>query len=326
MGLPTLDKTWLHNVNNILRTTGTALGDNRQLLLAIKNAMIGFGSSPWTVRGSSSSVAAGLDNVDRWAAVANLVWANAGSAHSWIVLKNTALGTNVELCIDLASTNSYSMAVVMSFGAAFTGGSTTARPTSTDEVAIGSGISYNWHGLGTATYDCVWHALHSTDGEATRIFVTAYNNVCAMWASFDKVKSPPTGWAVPVVACWLDTGTNRNTGNPQFAALNDYPLLYGRMSTGSMTLYGTAEGVYGSMVGEARYAYNDISSEWMLSPFGVASETPNARGRHGTLYDLFWGAIYRQPGDTWPDDNTRQFVQVGHVVVPWNGTVPQFGL
>ena len=331
MTLPVLDKTWQYNVNNILRTTGTALGDNQKLVRAIKNAMIGFGLGAWTVRGSSNGASAwGLDNVDRWAADVNLIWANAGTNHSWIVLKNTALGANVEVCIDLRSTTPSRIDVVMSYAAPFAGGSLSARPTSAgDEIYLTQGATtgYAYHNLGdNVTFDCVWHVLHSTDGQATRIFVSKYDNTCAMWANFDKVKNPASGWTVPVVGCWLDAGTSKNNGNPQFVALNDFAFQYGRQAATSITLYSTSEGLYASMVGEERYSYNDISNEWALTPVGLASETPNARGRHGTLYDLYWGSIYRQPGDTWPDDTSRQFIQVGHLVVPWNGTVPQFGL
>jgi hypothetical protein len=337
MTLPVLDKTWQFNVNNVLRTTGTALGDNQKLLRAVKNAMIGFGLGAWTVRGSSDAATFGLDNVDRWTTDAKLVWANAGVNHSWIVLKNTALGANVELCLDLRSTVPSRIDAVMSFGSAFgagggSGGSLTARPTSTDEVVVNGGAAGGWdyHGLGAnTTFDCTWHVLHSTDGQATRIFYCRYTNVCAMWANFDKVKNAPGGWAVPAIGCL-------GSGDPLFSSLNDNAYQVGRMSTGPMSLYCTSEGIFGcylvppsstgAMLGETDYSYNDISNEWAITPVGVASQTPNARGRHGTLYDLGWGSIYRQPGDTWPNDNTRQFIQVGHLVVPWNGSIPQFGL
>ena len=330
MALPALDKTWQFNVNNIQRTTGTALGDNQKLVRALKNALIGFGLSAWTVRGSSNSAAFGLDNVDRWLADANLVWANAGTNHSWIVLKNTNLGANVEVCIDLRSTTPSRIDVVMSYAAPFAGGSLTARPTAAgDEVSLtlSATSGYAYHGLGdNTTFDCVWHVMHSTDGQSTRLFVCKYDNTCAMWANFSKVKNPSTGWTVPVVGCWLDAGTNKNTGNPQFVALNDYAWQYGRQAPTQISMFCTSEGIIASMIGEARYSYNDISNEWSLTPVGLASETANVRGRHGTLYDLYWGSIYRQPGDSWPNDNTRQFIQIGHLVVPWNGTIPQFGL
>src|SRR5947209_5087453 len=92
--LPAPSLTWQQSLNNVQLASGTALTDHRTILLGIKNALIGFGTNPCTVKGSCHSTVAGLDAVDRWSAIANLVWAAAASAHSWIVLEQGGIYTS----------------------------------------------------------------------------------------------------------------------------------------------------------------------------------------------------------------------------------------
>lgn len=92
-----------------------------------------------TVLGSSNGSAAGLDAVDRWNlasfTAANLVRANNGVAHGWMALQ---LGS-YQYVIDLnsASNGTFSIAAAP-VASPFSGGSTTTRPTSSEEFMLGS--------------------------------------------------------------------------------------------------------------------------------------------------------------------------------------------
>ena len=55
----------------------------------------------------------------------------------------------------------------------------------------------------------------------------------------------------------------------------------------------------------------------------VPGSTPAAPRRLGSVYDLWYGSTAVGQGDTYPNDSTRQFVQFGHFIFPWNGTAPQ---
>src|SRR4051812_33626557 len=106
MSLPTLAKSWQYNVNQAYNATGSFLTNNRNLLLGIKNSFIGFAQNPWQVRGSSNSVSASLlavgaagPGTDLWASTSNLVWASVGSAHSWIVLRQSQIASAFEVLI-----------------------------------------------------------------------------------------------------------------------------------------------------------------------------------------------------------------------------------
>ncbi len=95
-------------------------------------------SSNWTVYYSCDGATAGTanDGVDRWGATydaTKLVTTTAAAAHSWMVVKSPAALGPYYLCLDLVSANA-SWGNIAFAKTAFTGGTTTARPTSTDEV------------------------------------------------------------------------------------------------------------------------------------------------------------------------------------------------
>lgn len=94
-------------------------------------------ATDWALVGSSDASTAGMDTTTRlgtsWTA-AKWTRAAAGSAHSWFVLQSPTLG--VYLCVDLSTANDLYPASIYWAKTAFTGGSTTARPTSTDEVGL----------------------------------------------------------------------------------------------------------------------------------------------------------------------------------------------
>src|SRR4051812_42695947 len=121
MALPSLTKTWNFLVNALIPATGSSLNDNRTLLKSIKDALKGSGTwtdsaganlggapaGAWTTRYWWDSVTAGTagDGVDRWGAIGNLVWANAGSAHSWYALRQTGIATNFEVLFSCENAN-----------------------------------------------------------------------------------------------------------------------------------------------------------------------------------------------------------------------------
>jgi hypothetical protein len=95
----------------------------------------------WTVVGSSDGATAGMDGVDRWGAVydgTKLIRAAAGNAHSWMVLRSpgiTAGGlTSVPFYMIIEWSASDVAPTFYGCKALPTGGTITARPTSTDET------------------------------------------------------------------------------------------------------------------------------------------------------------------------------------------------
>lgn len=314
MALPTLVKTWQFNVNNVIATSGNVTTDNKALILAVKNGMLGFGSTPWTMRFSCNSVTAGTagDGVDRWTTTANLVAAAAGIAHSWAVLRQAGTGANVEICIDLNNTTISNTALVFSFGAGFTGGSTTARPTATDEIVL---ALTSWP---TVSGNNRWHLIQSTDGALTRLFVSQGGTPLVNWI-IDAVANGVTGWATPILMGINPTNTSPASAAIMFSNTGNYNIR--PASTNGAASFACEGNTSGTLiqVGAGSVA-NELDSNWPMLPLTVFGITGGMRGRLGTMIDLWAGNAPN--GSSYPTGVTNQFAQFGNLIVPWNGTVP----
>jgi hypothetical protein len=314
MGLPTLDKTWQYTINQRVAAGSTAA---RSVLFGIKNAMKAFALNPWTVVGSSNSVAAALDAVDRWAAATNLVYTAAGgTAHSWIVLKQAGVLSNFQICIDLVTAIGASdhgnANFIVSPNAGFTGGSTTNRPTATDEAEFT--WTDRWTFMNT-TRAYVWHAMQSTDGQCTRIFVM--NGGCNVSVMFiDKLKNPRAAITQPF-ACSVQASADGTTDAATINAFTNFLSLNVRFSTTNGQAALTGEGAFSQVLSNHQRFADDIDGSYWLSPMGVYSYTAGARGHYGTLYDMWWGSPSNLSGDTYDEDENR-LVNMAQFIVPSN--------
>lgn len=326
MSLPSKAKTWQYNVNQAFNTSATPLTDNRALLRGIKNTLIGFASNPWQVRGSSNAVSAALlavgaagPGTDYWAANGDLVWANAGVAHSWIVLRQTQIASNFEILISCegASGAGLIITVYVSYSAGFTGGSTTARPTATDEAAVISGTDFG--GI-NAALNVKLHVMMSSDGQCTRMFIYA-SGVPIGIAFFEKPQNPVTGWSNPSFAAWK--GSNTTSLASQATVTNFYAAAsFNGRGASNMTMFGTMESYNSLNLAANIDQTNDLSSTYQMYPVGLASTTAANKGRHGNAFDLWWANTALGEGDAAPNDGTRQFIVVGQFWMPWDGSIP----
>lgn len=322
MALPVPDKTWQFNVNQAIPAQANALTTNRRVMRTMKNTLIGFGSNPWTVQGSSNSSAAAMDSVDRWGSDTDLVANIAGSAHSWIVLRQTGVSSTFELCIDLNSNtpqNSYCERYISSVG--FTGGTTLNRPTATDEILLPA--SQTGWGIVTTNTSWVIHGMQSTDGQATYMFLMTANTVQAM-LGFGRIKNPVSGLTNPCYAFW-ETETPFNSATVSESADSSFfsvSLVKGAGATPTgMTMFMTTEAAENSILTELFVVPNDFNGEYPIFPIGLASNTVSNRGRHGQVFDMWIGLSTLLTGDTYPNDTSRQFAHFGTYILPWNGSV-----
>lgn len=333
MTLPSLDKTWQHNVNNLRGNTGVNLDDHKDIMFMIKQSLIGetFGGASlgwtgiWSVESSSAGDGVDFGAGDRWASVSDIVWANAGVNHSWIVFRQTATGT--EFCIDCSNTSSYNITIIWSpaarFGAAYGGtdGTATTRPTATDEIVT---LNNNrWAGGQSSPFAIRVHTMISTDGECTRVIAQIRNNASLLWI-FDVVKNPVSGWTNPTIAV-----TQGSTLIDSSVATYDWYTGAARINGvhGSlpMIMYMAVEGARFAELPSIGYIVspNDMDGSWPMFPVGLVSETAGARGRHGELFDFWFGTRSLDPGTAFPDDLTRQFVFFRDIIFPWDGSAPQ---
>jgi hypothetical protein len=173
---PVYERTWNCAFDNAYNPS-TALDMTKYQLWSLKALLCGhlggLISGLWSVYSSSDSATAGNGDgpgVDRWLATydgTKIVRGTGGAVRSWIVLKSptnlTGLGVSFYLTISFDGAADTSASLYMAKTAP-TGGTTTARPTSTDEwVLNAAGAAWN---AGTATPFTMWaNIVLSTTGD-----------------------------------------------------------------------------------------------------------------------------------------------------------------
>ena len=328
MALPSLELTWQWNLNQAFDVEANAVLTYQKMMFAIKESLVGFASSPWTVVGSSDTSPGnfGMDNVDRWTSYDKVVY-NGGSGGAWIVLKQTNLSSNFQLLLFFGSpgwgdTQASRIEMFVSPNAGFTGGSENGRPTATDET----GGTMVWFNNTQSPFQSVVHVQQSDDGTATRVFLM-YSGYCVGYWNFQKVVDATAGWTIPVI--WNFTSAGNNSNIITYGNFNQSPNLTGaRFASTNTAVYLTGEGFGDGVIGENYSVANQLDNSYPILPMGIACTTEGFKGRHGRLQDIWWGQASVPPansGTTYPADGSRQFIQFGHMVFPWNGSAPIIG-
>jgi hypothetical protein len=326
-----LDKTWIIDSNNAGGGV-SAVADHRSLLLAIKDSLV-FGPNPqcWNTVGSSNSVFGAMDAVDRWAAAANLVWAKPGDPHSWIVLETDGGFVN-QVCIDLTpldtgSTQGPLISVYIST-AGFAGGDASNRPVAVDEVTVLNGAQWCGTDSTTPAFNWVWHHWHADDGPSDRVVIHVNNVPVSFWLFDGEPQFPNAAWATPFIAC-ISAGTALGDSAATYTKLWANPAAKALVAAAHADLYFVSEGWAGQGAGQRLQVANDLDSLWPFFSIAFASETVGARGRltgydrlNRGCWDLWFGSTAIGEGDTYPAGAARDFVQFGHLVFPWDGSVP----
>ncbi len=328
MSLPSLAQSWYFRGNFAVAATGTAINTNRTILKWIVDTLTGTSNwvdgngasathpNPMTVRYSCDSVTAGTvgDGVNRWAAISNLVWNNEGSAHSWIVLL-FADGSQLLLACQGSSASGSSLALYLSPAAGFTGGTTTARPTATDQIPII--LSTTWTGL-TSDASVKVHLMLNANGTALRFFLASGGQVSCAWIIGKVTAFDPATWLTPYAgfAQSISLGSNvlttstliTNAANFKSRAASAMDLYLGSMYFGV------------GLACAQLVSADDQSGEWPFFGNGLASITASNRGMKGYIPDMWLGSTTIASGSTYPATppaDQHQFVQFGVAIFPW---------
>lgn len=317
---PVLSKTWQFKVNQLMTSEGTSNLNRQKLLFELKEALQGKGfwtdnngnattpTGNWEVVGSSNGTTAALDGEDRILSASDFNMPDAGR---WIVLRQPSISSNFEICI---FSNTSSQVFISHTG--FSGGTISARPTAPDEISRSSLLDTN-------TISNKLHFLKSSDGEMFKMLVCA-SGVLKMICCIEKPASSVTGWSNPSLVGGINTS---NPSGVRFLSLSVLGTLsYTGYYNGSMTLLLTADGIHNGDSGPiVNYMYggNVFNNAITLFPLGLFSTTSGKSGRHGTITDC-WATLELLPdGTTFPSDGSKQLVQFGTLVLPWNGTTPE---
>jgi hypothetical protein len=146
------ERTWAFSYNNSYVPTSNA-DQTKYQMWALKAMLLGqyggFTLGLWTVYYSCDGVVAGTpnDGVDRWGSSydpSKIVQNAAGSAHSWFVLKSPVMNGQTFYMLIAANTATTTSGTIELARAPYTGGTTTANPTSTESWIMGT-VTSAWN-------------------------------------------------------------------------------------------------------------------------------------------------------------------------------------
>jgi hypothetical protein len=283
----TLNKTWVTDQSTTPASISTTKQSNSWMLWAIKELMllgnnsIKGGPNSWTVVGSCDSTQFAMDGTDYWADPIDDLLSGTGN-HSWIVLRQAAMGSGsgFEVCLDFTDDTSYydEITVAVSWSAGFTGGSTSSRPTATDENEL-MFESIDWFGH-TSVKRITLTKMMSSDGQCTRIFGTVGSvyDGCFLFETLGDASA----W-VNKNAFVLITSSDLTRSN-----MSNTGLFKGEVDGDEII------GVCSNLVYQGNSFFDfvpntipDLKGEKAVYNANLWSNTASRYGRLGTLYDFY---------------------------------------
>jgi hypothetical protein len=306
--MPTNVKSW----TKVLITASGADQDyaNQDFLYKIKTEMLSHG---WAHTSSCDSTATSSSS-DLWTAANKLVWGSGSNIHSWIVLQNNSISTGLQILLDLnyVFTTSEYINIWFSFSG-FSGGSTTIRPTATDEIRVND-VDNTWggHSSGT-TRSCNY--LVSSDNQCHRIFTYGVSARRGYWW-IDKIQNFPSWWTTPVAITVRSTDTtyaNWSTTSGTFKTIISGADTY---LTGLLPLIGSTNiGVWSNMNS------GDVNGDYLAFPILLVSTQERRLGMYGSLFDVWFTEDGLADLDYFPNDGSYFQVILGDIAIGNSGTV-----
>jgi hypothetical protein len=323
MALPTLSKSWTILSNVAVPLSLNAQDANRRYIWTWKEKLVVLG---WSLVGSGNATTSGMDAVDRWVSYADIVFDNYSGPKSWVVLQKSSIGTTFQVLIWMYGyvheARFCSMWVSsVGFGTAHGGtdGSTTTRPTATDETQIFDATDVF---IGNSAYSdaCRLYMWQSSDGQML-YWARLLRSMCVSFGFMGKPKNPPAEWTgtTYIAGCY---GAIAGGGARKINWYNA-AITFTRIGSTNFSMFFTGEAFNNLLIGASQTFVGELSPGYPMCPIGLYSTTSPYRGRAGDMFDIFWGAENNVlVGDTYPLDGSRQFIQLDHLILPWDGSVP----
>ncbi len=341
---PTVQKTWEYLDPVFIQPDTTLISnattDRVLLMLAIKNALVSTEfTTPWVVERSCDGVT--VSATDLWADKSKLVWTasasgTVGTARSWIVLYNSGYGLRLLLDLAQAATGGLGGQIDAYLSTAvYSGGSTTALPTTAGNVARLSDRTVStkrlWEGTSASISVKTRFGLNvmmSSDGQETRVFISNDNLVTGTWV-LGRLQTYTSGYTWPQYACI----TNKTAGVSATIAENvlGHTGFMGFTNAGaSVTLLpfvpagcryrqSTSSSVVDTYEQGIGQKISSFSGVYALSTVALGSTTAGWQGVHGLIKDTWLGPSAEQRSTLYPR-YSKLFAQFGGLVVPWTGT------
>jgi hypothetical protein len=341
--------TWACDVNRAVASAGTAATQSQWelwYLLAslVGNTGLGFASNAgnWSVVrtcGSTDGTAGNLtaDTTDRL----HLTGSGAFTANDWVFGANTTSGTGRSWALLQSPSGIGSFYLIVDFGNATNGkcdlvvgktistnGSTTARPTLTDEWVY-TAAQFNNNSI-AATHrenlhlstrgDFWWYPTFDTNATAYAVF------------GVTKLQSAHSADLYPVVSFFV--GANLVNGANGFQAAVQTTALSGNANTtvkGRNFSGSTAAGILAALcpcVGNSTFSSAITSgtgtgtnaSDTTYNGFPIWLMDITTTELKGRVADLLWVSGTPAQGSTFPNTTPFNYVKFGHCGLPWVST------
>lgn len=336
MSAPTLSRVWYSRVNATFPDVTTAALIHKSWLFQLKAHLIDQvstgtvdvarpGSSVWTVEGSSDGSTAGMDATDRWTNTFNgalLIQATAGSPHSWIVVKSPNAMGPIYMCIDLNSGTTSNAAFIFS-RSAFTGGSTTARPTASNEwgaatTTPGTAVAFTADSTLSATHRT--HFVVDADGMwfrcTSRDTTTIFNSLMFLINAVEL----ETGDNNPTWVGFAQSTSGRGGG--VYTTLQGNTGIQGRTAGGGAvnTAGGAVSYSFGATAFAGTMTADVLTSNFRVLPIYMGTTVASNNAWRGKLPDI-WVIGNASVGGSYPTTGSPTQHVVGDVLIPM-GVVP----
>jgi hypothetical protein len=319
--IPPRQRVWNFQGNVVQPSGATGAQHAAQAFVTAKGQMLAFPAPGVVCSGSSDSITAGMDGADRITDRTKVVNANAGTAHSWAVLKLSATGQQV--CYDFSSaTGPWIATVVHSPQGLFSGGSITARPTAADEMVNRSGLDWLIGNNTTALNITSWC---SADGLNLRVMFSTTTRLVA-GLMMGKIIDPRPWITLPYVCSAFATGSpSSNTFSSPSAwvlptVVSDGFTCRGPTNT-FIRLGATPQVNLAGFLYQLTPTKNTLTGRWGMEQPGLYNLTAPDAGPFGQLADLFF-CMGPAHGDisTDPIDASRITLQLGCLSLPWQAS------
>lgn len=324
------EQTWLWNIQNSI--TGGITGSNTMsqaratFLLDLKDWLVSLGEV--SVARSSDGVT--VADSDLWSTIADIITNNQSTPFSWTVLRFT---TGFDLLLSLLSPSSsspwdgasMSLQVAPTSLGGFTGGDETTNPTAPGAGTIHNGSAGNYSGGPVPDPTFSWHALQSTDGEHTHVFVN-FNGFCTGMWSFtrlvgDKVAESFPNYYLIDQHTQLATPTNNMTDARVGGKLHNATVpVYARIDDGQILQRSgvVLEAIPTGVLTEEITAANPVTGDEPMFPMNLSEESVGV-GIRGRIPDLYWVRDGVANGAMLPDIAPHRYAIMGNVAFPWDG-------
>lgn len=330
--MATVTRTWTHSWDNAPSDQSTVQAQGREMLLALKTAMLAAAGGSWSVVMSSNGTTAGAS--DNWSSVTDINWESNGTAHSYIVLTKTnypTTGKQVYLTISCSTgpSNQHLLNVWWSSAAPTIDGSPIINdPTQpTSKFRAFSNKQY----LKSAVANCKYHIHTNTAGDF--IFMVSHDGtgyVGTVWFSnlhtnFDTGDT----WPWSGMVGWLDSAKG--------------PLVYAQLTSNTQTVgfRFSDDNAYTNYWYPAALWFNafgtpfldqidsngsDISGEYYMIPLLWFGYFTGDIAFKGQMVDMLWGPSNSSIGLSvvTPSSGAPTHTLVGGVWIPCGGTTPTY--